>query len=714
MDRKKKNRNNKTYTGTFLANARGFGFVSVPGMDEDCFVPRNKTNNAFHRDTVEIIIKDGYRGKGKSREAEVVRVLSHGITEVVGVINRSRGFGFVTPDDDKIGSDIFIPGQSLDAMAEKDREVKSGDKVVVKMTFYGNSAAGKRPEGEVIEILGSSDEPGVDMVSIIRTYGLPESFSKEVLKEADKAAGAGKTNASRRKKSRFKGLFKRRSSKEDDKVRFDIDADLSDRTDLRNVFTITIDGEDSKDLDDAISIEKVNDGYRLGVHIADVSHYVKEGSALDAEALNRGNSVYLADRVIPMLPQVLSNGICSLNENEDRLTLSCIMEYNEYGKLIDYKIVKSVIRSDHRMTYSRVAEILDKIRGAISPDTGKDARAGSTGFFKRFPFIGRDEKDTGDDKDLVNMLSLAAELSEILRRNRQARGGIEFTSSECEFKFDKSGKVIEVRPHERNDATDLIEDFMLAANETVATHFYWLGIPFVYRVHGKPDKEKIDDLQAFVKKFGYYLKVSREGIHPRELQALLDKSRGTKAEYVIHTLALRSMQQARYSSICDQHFGLALEHYTHFTSPIRRYPDLQIHRIIKEYLNGDLNEERMAHYAEILDQVCAHSCETERRAVDAERDTDKRKKCEYMKAHIGETFSGIISGMASHGMYVTLPNTVEGMINVMKIPDDKFFFDEKEYVMRGKRSGITYSLGDEIEVVVDGVDENANTIDFIM
>ncbi len=675
----KKNKNRKTYTGTYWAHAKGFGFVTVPGMDEDCFVPRKLTRDAFHRDTVEIVIKEGYRGKGKSREAEVVGIVSHGITEVVGVINRSRGFGFVTPDDEKIGQDIFIPGESLDAMAEKDREVKSGDKVVCKITFYGNSAAGRKPEGEITEILGRPDEPGVDMVSIIRTYGLPESFPKEVLKEADIAAGADTTQEKRVRRRWFRffaglGLSKKSGLH---KIK-----DIGDRLDLRDTYTITIDGEDSKDLDDAISVSREGDHFKLGVHIADVSNYVKEGTELDKEALNRGNSVYLADRVIPMLPTVLSNGICSLNEGEDRLTLSCIMEYDEYGKMVDYKITESVIRSDHRMTYTRVAEIL-------AGDKDKDAK-------------------------LNEMLADAYELSSILRRNREARGGVEFSSSECEFKFDKYGKALEVRPHERNDATDLIEDFMLAANETVATHFYWLAVPFVYRVHAKPDREKIETLQTFVKKFGYYLKVSREGIHPRELQALLEKSRGTNAEYVIHTLALRSMQQARYSTVCDGHFGLALEHYSHFTSPIRRYPDLQIHRIIKEFLHGGLTDERIAHYNEILDYVCAHSCETERRATDAERDTDKRKKCEYMKDHIGETFTGIVSGIASHGMYVTLPNTIEGMVNVLKLPGDKFFFDEKEYVMRGKRSGFVYSLGDEVEVVVDSVDENANTIDFIV
>ena len=456
--------------------------------------------------------------------------------------------------------------------------------------------------------------------------------------------------------------------------------------DIRNVTTVTIDGEDAKDLDDAISISKEGDIYHLGVHIADVTHYVKEGAALDKEALKRGTSVYMVDRVIPMLPHKLSNGICSLNPGVDRLALSCFMDIDAKGTVIGHQIAETVIRSDRRMTYTNVAKIVD----------------------------GTDEEVMREYEDLVPMFLLMQELAEVLRERRHKRGSINFDFPESKIIVDKQGKPIEIKPYERNKATKIIEEFMLIANETIAEDFFWQEIPFVYRTHDNPDEEKIKKLAIFINNFGYSIRLGKEDIHPKELQKLLIKVEDTPEEALISRLTLRSMKQAKYTVANTGHFGLSAKYYCHFTSPIRRYPDLQIHRIIKENLSGSLGEKRIKHYEKILYEVAEHSSKTERRADEAEREVEKMKKVEYMIEHIGETFEGVISGITNWGMYVELPNTVEGMIRVSEMHDDYYIYDEEHYQLVGEHTKEIYKLGQKVTVEVVNADKIQRTIDFAL
>ncbi len=630
-------------TGTFISNARGFGFVEVQGQEKDLYIPETKVNGAFHNDTVQARLLQGQGGR--RQEAEIVRILQRGTTRIVGTFQKSKNYGFVVPDNMKLSSDIFVP-------AERSGGAVDGHKVVVELTEYGEGR--KKPEGKVVEILGHVNDPGVDILSIVRNYDLPMEFEEKVLKQARRVAGEVS------------------------------EADRQGREDLRDVRMVTIDGEDAKDLDDAVSVSKKGENYLLGVHIADVTNYVQENSALDREALKRGTSVYLTDRVIPMLPHVLSNGICSLNEGVDRLALSCIMEINPKGEVVDYRIAESVIRVERRMSYTSVKKILED----------------------------GDEEECGKYETLVPMFRLMEELARILRAKRKKRGSIDFDFPETKILLDKEGHPLEIRPYERNTATKIIEDFMLLANETVAQHFYWLEFPFVYRVHGNPDPEKIQQLGVFIGNFGYGIKTGQEEIHPKEIQKLLGKIEGTPEEALISRLALRSMKQARYSVDCTGHFGLACQYYCHFTSPIRRYPDLQIHRIIKEQLRGRLKEERIRHYEEILPQVADHSSKMERRADEAERETDKLKKAEYMEKHIGERFEGVVSGITGWGIYVELPNTVEGLIHVSSLRGDYFYYDEANYEMVGRDTGRKYKLGQRLAVVVVSTDRFTRTVDF--
>lgn len=631
-------------TGTFISNARGFGFVEVEGREEDLFIPEDNVNGAFHNDTVQARILSGQRGK--RQEAEIVRIVSHGTTEVVGTFQKSKNFGFVVPDNAKLSSDIFVP-------LERSKGAVDGHKVVVELTDYGSDK--KKPEGKVVEILGHINDPGVDIMSIVRGFGLPAEFDEKVMNQAERVA---------------------------DMVS---EADMQGRRDLRDVCMVTIDGEDAKDLDDAVSVSKEGENYLLGVHIADVTNYVQEYSALDREALKRGTSVYLVDRVIPMIPHKLSNGICSLNAGVDRLALSCLMTVNPKGEVVDYEITESVICVDRRMSYTSVKKILED----------------------------KDEAEIAEYKDLVPMFVMMEELAGILRAKRKKRGSIDFDFPETKIILDKEGHPIDIKPYERNTATKIIEDFMLLANETVAQHFYWLELPFVYRVHDNPDPEKIQQLGIFISNFGYGIKTSGEEVHPKEIQKLLGKIEGTKEEALISRLALRSMRQAKYATDCTGHFGLACQYYCHFTSPIRRYPDLQIHRIIKEQLRGRLKENRILHYNEILPQVADHSSRTERRADEAERETDKLKKTEYMENHIGERFEGVISGITAWGIYVELSNTVEGLIHVSSLTGDYFYYDEANYEMVGRDTGRKYKLGQRIAVIVEGTDRFARTVDFV-
>ena len=688
-------------TGTFISNAKGFGFVEVEGRENDLFIPEDKTGGAFHKDIVQaVLLKPGH---GRRQEARVVEILQRGITTLVGTFERAgEHYGFVIPDNSKLSCDIFVP-------LERAKGAVSGHKVVVEITDYctdeqsyeasGEGEANahhirrphefqrRSPEGRVVEILGHMNDPGVDILSIVKSYELPMEFPERVMNQAARAS------------------------------REVSEADRAGRRDLRDVLMVTIDGEDAKDLDDAVSVDFDGEFYHLGVHIADVTNYVQEHSALDREALNRGTSVYLVDRVIPMLPHALSNGICSLNAGVDRLTLSCLMKIDGKGEIVDYEICESVIRVDRRMSYTTVKELLE---GEDAPDVdGVDAAQADAA---RGALMTRAEYAALalEYKELLPMFRQMRDLSRLLRARRHKRGAIDFDFPECKILLDRAGRPLEIKPYERNVATDIIEDFMLAANETVAQHFYWMEIPFVYRVHDVPDPDKIQKLSVFIHNFGYFMKsmdkrgskVGSEEVHPKELQKLLDKIQGTPEEPMIARLALRSMKQAKYSVVSGGHFGLACQFYCHFTSPIRRYPDLQIHRIIKEQLRGRMNEERMAHYREILPGVADRSSQLERRADEAERETDKLKKVEYMEGHLGEEFDGVISGVTSWGIYVELPNTVEGLVHVSRLTGDYFCYHESACEMVGEATGQSYKLGMPVRVRVVGCDRFNRTIDF--
>lgn len=635
---------NNAITGTFESTQKGFGFVSVEGEEQDIYINEKDTLDAMYGDRVAVIITTP-AVSGRRREGKVIKILEHAVTEVVGTFEKNEKFGFVVCDNQKIGEDIFIP-------KDKSMGAVSGHKVVVKITKYpqGNKSA----EGVVTEILGHVNDPGVDILSIIRAYNIPMEFPKDVMKSLEA---------------------------QPDEV---LESDKEGRLDIRSWQTVTIDGEDAKDLDDAITLSKEGEDYLLGVHIADVSHYVKEHSPLDKEALNRGTSVYLVDRVIPMLPHKLSNGICSLNQGCDRLALSCIMRINAKGEIIDHQILETVINVDRRMTYTSVKKIL--------ADEDKD--------------------EIEEYKELVPMFKLMQELSSIIRAKRYKRGSIDFDFPESKIILDKEGHPIDIKPYERNVATKIIEDFMLAANETVAEDMYWKELPFVYRTHDKPDPEKIIRLGTFINNFGYDIKIGRDEIHPKELQKLLDNITGSEEENMISRLTLRSMKRAQYTTECTGHFGLAARYYCHFTSPIRRYPDLQIHRIIKESLKGGLNAKRLSHYDAILSDVAHHSSTTERRADEAERETEKLKKVEYMEDRIGEEFDGVVSGITAFGIYVELPNTVEGLVHINSLKDDYYEFFENTYELIGERSHNKYVLGQKVKVRLTATDKLLKTIDF--
>ena len=642
-------------TGIFSGNARGFGFVTVEGQEQDVFIPEEKTGGALHGDKVQIFIEREAGAKGRA-EGAVLRILEHANREVVGFYQKNKTFGFVIPDNRRIAMDIFIPqGQDMGAV--------TGHKVVARITDFGDGR--KKPEGKIVEILGHVNDPGTDILSLVRAYGLPEQFPEEVLREAGQAPDVS-------------------------------EGDLEGRLDLRDLPTVTIDGEDAKDLDDAVTLEMNSGGnYILGVHIADVSHYVREGSALDAEAFRRGTSVYLVDRVIPMLPHSLSNGICSLNAGEDRLALSCIMEITPDGTITDHRIAETVVRVDRRMTYTAVNAILTD--GGIEPD-GSGGSCPEAEAYREF----------------VPMFLKMRELADILRARRRRRGAIDFDFPESKILLDGEGRPLAIEPRQRNAATKLIEDFMLAANETVAEDYFWQALPFLYRTHDRPDPEKIKALGIFINNFGYHIRMQQGEIHPKELQKLLDRLEGTSEEALLSRLVLRSMKQARYTTDCSGHFGLAARYYTHFTSPIRRYPDLQIHRIIKENLRGGLAEGRRAHYEAILPQAAIQSSALERRAEEAERETEKLKKCQYMSRFVGEKFTGVISGITNWGFYVELPNTVEGLVRMSDLADDYYIFDEKNYELVGERTRKAYKLGQSVRVTVSGTDPVLRSVDFVL
>lgn len=628
-------------SGLFEANARGFGFVTPSEGVDDVFIPEENINGAFQGDEVEYIITKSQTGRRK--EGKIVRVVSHTVKTIVGLYEKNKNFGFVRPDNQRYIRDVYIP-------LGKEKGAEHGHKVVVELTSYGGEHA--KPEGKVVEILGHVNDPGTDILSIVADYGIPAEFPEKVLNQAERVG------------------------------REVSPADCQGRMDLREWQMVTIDGEDAKDLDDAVSLTREGENYRLGVHIADVANYVQERSALDKEALKRGTSVYLADRVIPMLPQKLSNGICSLNAGENRLALSCIMTVDPAGCVIDHVIAETVIRVDRRMSYSTVAGILAEDAAALK-----------------------------ENEEVIPMIRMMKELSDVVRTRRGQRGSVNFDFPETKVILDERGKAVDIRPYERNDATKIIEDFMLLANETVAEEYFWREIPFLYRTHEQPDEEKIRQLNTFVNNFGYHIHIRNE-IRPKELQKLLDKAEGTPEENLISRLTLRSMKRARYTPDNAGHFGLAAKYYTHFTSPIRRYPDLQIHRIIKEDLRGRLNEERMEHYRSILPETAVQCSDRERTADEAEREVVRLKKAEYMQSHIGEEYQGVISGVTKWGLYVELPNTVEGLVHVSDMRDDHYEFAEQNYELYGEHTGRAYKLGQTVAVRVTGADRLQRTVNF--
>lgn len=634
----------KFVTGKFIGNARGFGFVESE-EGGDIFIPEDQIHGAMHGDMVQAAVIS--EKTGRRMEGIITKIISRAVTQLVGTFERNKNFGFVIPDNLKFGQDIFVP-------LERSKGAVSGHKVVVEITDYGKN--NRKPEGKVVEIIGHINDPGTDIMSIIRGYDLPVEFPDKVLRQAEAVAKPVS------------------------------EADMAGRLDVRNWQTVTIDGEDAKDLDDAITLTMEGENYRLGVHIADVTNYVQENSALDVEALNRGTSVYLVDRVIPMLPHTLSNGICSLNVGEDRLALSCIMLIDPKGNVIDHTIAETVICVDRRMSYTSVKKIL----------------------------ADREKAEIQEYKELVPMFERMEKLAAILRKKRRTRGSIDFEFPETKMILDAKGRPVEIKPYERNVATKIIEDFMLIANETVAQDYFWQELPFVYRTHDNPDPEKIQKLSTFINNFGFSIHMGQDEIHPKELQKLLAKIEDTPQEALISRLTLRSMKRAKYTTVSNGHFGLATRYYCHFTSPIRRYPDLQIHRIIKENLRGKMTEKRIGHYDSILPQVASRSSELERRADEAERETEKLKKVEYMSGHIGEEFEGVISSITSWGIYVELPNTIEGMVHVSNLEGDYFRYQEDTYEMVGEVTNIRYKLGQQVKIRVMDTDRFMRTIDFVM
>lgn len=635
-----------TCTGTFISHPKGFGFVELEdSAEEDIFIPAPYVGDAFHMDQVQIVLEQSQ--SGRRQEGRVIRVLSHGITEVIGTFERNNSFGFVVADNARITKDIFIPKEFINS-------AKTGDKVIVQLRKYGGHQ--KSPEGSVLEVLGKAGDPGVDVLSVARAYELPMEFPPRVISQAERCP---------------------------DHVQ---DGDLNGRLDLRDWQMVTIDGEDAKDLDDAVSVSMEDGMFRLGVHIADVSNYVQAGSALDKEALKRGTSVYLVDRVIPMLPKRLSNGICSLNQGEDRLALSCIMWVDKNGQVCKSRIAETVIHVDRRMTYTDVNRIITE----------------------------KDEGLTREYHELVPMFGMMYQLSQLLRKNRSNRGSIDFEFPESKILLNDKGRPVDIKPYEHNAATNLIEDFMLLANETVAREYCRKEIPFLYRTHENPDMDKMEGVLSFIRNQGIEVNKSMEEITPKEVQEILSQIEGTPMEPLISRLLLRSMKQARYTTGCSGHFGLAAKYYCHFTSPIRRYPDLQIHRIIKDDLRGRMNDQRREYYVSILEEVARQTSSTERRADEAERETDKMKMAEYMHYHLGETFEGVISGVTGWGIYVELPNTVEGLVHVNTLRDDFYHFDEENYQMVGDLTKKVYRLGDHVRIRVADSDIASRTIDFVL
>lgn len=633
--------------GRLQCHHKGFGFV-IPRDElyEDVFIPADSINEAMHNDRViaKIVRR---KSEGNRTEGEIIRILERANKKVVGTFERSRKFGFVIPDDSRILYDIYV-------FQDETMGAREGDKVVAEITHWPEKR--RNPEGRITEVLGYKGDIGIDVLSIIRSHDIPEEFPSEVLEGAEKIP---------------------------EKID---EAEINRRVDLRDRKIVTIDGADAKDLDDAVSVEKLPNGnFRLGVHIADVSHYVKENSDLDKEAYKRGTSVYFLDRVIPMLPKRLSNGICSLNPKVDRLTLTVFMEIDKAGKVVDYQIAESVISTAERMTYKDVSDILEN----------------------------NDQELIARYRSLVDDFRRMEELYVILSSKRMVRGSIDFEFPETKVLLDDEGNPEDIVKVERRTADRIIEEFMLVCNETVAEHMFWLGAPFVFRIHEEPDDEKIEVFNEFVYNLGYSIKGIKK-VHPKSLQRLIQKVKGKKEEKIINTLLLRSLKRARYYQENLGHYGLAAEYYCHFTSPIRRYPDLVIHRIIKETLTGELKNSRIEYLKEFVEKAALQSSERERAADEAERAVEDLKKVEFMAERIGEEYEGIVSGVTAFGIFVELENGIEGMVRVSYMTDDFYHFDEKRYMLIGERTKKSFRIGDVVRVQVMKADLVDKKLDFVL
>jgi ribonuclease R len=642
-------------TGKIQTTQRGFGFLIVDGSkiqgrqssgkSDDVFIPASLIGSAMNGDRVMVKLSKASE-EGKRGEGEVIKILERANTEIVGTLQETKSFGFVIADEKKIAADIFVPKGAFNG-------AKDNDKVVVKIVKWPED--GRKAEGRINEVLGAKGDPGVDILSIIRKFNLPEEFPRKVEVEAERISEIVSED------------------------------EIKNRVDLRDEVIVTIDGPDAKDLDDAVAVKKLENGnYELGVHIADVTYYVKEGSKIGTEALKRGTSVYLVDKVVPMLPRRLSNGICSLNPNVDRLTLSINMEIDGNGNVVNHKMHESVIKTKHRMVYDDVSDIIE----------------------------GKNLENLTQYEDMFETFKMMETLASILRGRRNKRGAIDFDFPEAKIITDELGKPIEIKEHERRVSNKIIEEFMLVANETVAEHMFWLEIPFVYRIHETPSEDKIISFNKFIHNFGYSIKGNLENVHPKEIQSLISSVKGKKEEHIISRLMLRSLKQAKYSPDNDGHFGLAAKYYCHFTSPIRRYPDLQIHRIIREMIQSKLDKKRISRLASIVDEASIQSSDRERYAEQAERDAEDMKKAEYMLDHIGEEFNGIISSVTSFGIFIELENTVEGLIRMMGLKDDYYDFDEDKLQLVGSRNGKIFKIGDEIKIRVEKIDVDLREIDF--
>ena len=643
----KKTKKKQKIEGIFRANEKGFGFVEVEGQEEDLFIPAKNVNGALNGDAVRVSIIKQKEGTRKA-EAKIIKIIKRERESLVGIFQANKSFGFVVPDDKKFGTDIFVP-------KNKCKEAKNSDKVIVKITKYPEK--GKNAEGEIVEVLGNVNQAGIDMLSVIREFDLPNEFPDFVKEEAKNISQTIDEN------------------------------DIKNRKDLRQDTIFTIDGEDAKDLDDAINVYKNADGnYCLDVHIADVSYYVKEKSKLDKEAIKRGTSVYMFDRVIPMLPFELSNGICSLNAGQDRFALSCSMEIDNKGNVISGDVYKSVIRVTERMSYTDVNKILNNL----------------------------DEEVTQKYSKYIDNFKLMEELALILKQRRLAAGYLNLDIPESKIILDENGKAIEVKKYETTFANEIIEQFMLTANETVAEKFYWLEAPFIYRVHEEPEYDKIQETNKFLFNIGEKIKCSNDNIRPRAFSDVLDKLKGTEYEKVISTLILRTLKVARYEAENKGHFGIASKYYCHFTSPIRRYPDLFIHRIISEYIKKGYNidEDRLAELQGAAEKYAETSSEAEKNATKAERDAEDIKKAEFMEDKVGEEYYGIVSSITAFGMFVELESTVEGLIRFENMGNEYFIYDENRKTLTGERPNRRFKIGDQVKIRVIAANKSLRKVAF--